>query len=424
MALKGWIKRIFGKENITKSDIPVGRISQESVKPLTPKTLDVRYRFINPRYPREWLSVIEKAVVANPILSQTYNLFVSLANAGHEVKVQGNDAEKALKEIENLAVALNTDHLVNQMLSQVVIGGAISVEIVVAEDLSGVERIAFVPVSTIHFAYNPETDEYEPYQWVPGGDPVKLNPRTYRYVPYLTLDGSPYAIPPLLASLSAIETHEEFISELKGLARKVGLMGFLDITFPLLPKAPNETEVEYQNRLRKFLEETASDVEKNINKGILLHFEGTEAEFKEVSANFSGTKEIIELIEKYIIEGAKAQPSLLGFSTGYTETWSSVALHVFVKQLENIQNLVERALEYIYRLHIALKGYNIDDVDVEFYPVPEFQPHKVAEAEKFKAEMIKTLLEAQVITIDEARQMLNLPPLEKNQRGEGGQVDG
>jgi len=410
MGLRDWLRRVFGKEDITKKDLPVGRESVEPVKPFLPKALDVRYRFIDPRYPREWIGVIEKAVIANPILSQTHNLLIALANTGHEVIVQGKDKEKAKKELENLASILNTDHLINQLISQIAIGGAISAEIVVKEDLSGIEKIVRVPVSTVYFAYNEEEDEYEAYQWVGNEEPIKLNPKTYKYIPLLTMDGSPYGIPPFLAALSSIETMEEFLGELKGLAKKVGLLGFLDVKFPPLQKAPNETEKEYQERLRQFLENIAPDIEQNMAKGIFLHYDGTEAEFKEITPNASGIKELVELNERWVIEGAKAQPSLLGFSTGYTETWSTVALHVFLSQLENIQMLIKRFLEYTYKLHLALKGFDVDDVDIEFEPVPDFNPDRTAEAELKKAQYVATLLQAGVISVEEAREYLGYDP--------------
>ena len=415
MGLRDFLKRVFGKEEITKKDLPVGRESVEPVKPFLPKALDVRYRFVDPRYPREWISVIEKAVIANPVLSQTHNLLIALANTGHKVTVQGRQKEEAEKEIEALASTVNTDHLINQLISQIAIGGAISAEIVVKEDLSGIDRIVRVPVSTVYFAYNEETDEFEPYQWVGNDKPIKLNPKTYRYIPLLTMDGSPYGIPPFLAALSSIETMEEFLSELKGLAKKVGLLGFLDVKLPPLPKAPNETEKEWQERLLQYLENIAPQIENNMSKGIFLHYEGTEAEFKEITPNASGITELISLNEKWIIEGAKAQPALLGYSEGVTETWATVSLHVFLSQLENIQMLIKRFLEYAYKLHLALKGIDFDDVDVEFEPVPDFSPEKTAEAELKKAQYVATLLQAGVISVEEAREYLGYDPKAKGE---------
>jgi len=406
MDIKQWIRKLFGGEELPRSQIPTARVSIEPAKVFTPKTLEAKFRFLNPRYPREWLYIIEKAVVANPILSQTHNLIITLANTGHTVKVQGQDEEKALQELEELAFSLNTDHLISQLIAQINISGALSAEVVVDKNLTGIKKIALVPAYYIWFDYNTETDEYEPYQWVGMENPIKLNPYTYKYMPLLTLDGSPYAIPPFLASLSTIETVEELLSELKGLAKKLGLIGFLDVKFPQLPKAPNETEKEYQDRSRQFLEQFGQDVAENMSKGVFLHFEGTEAKFEEITGTASGIKEIIELLERWAIEGAKAQPSLLGFSTGYTETWSTVALHTFVNQLSSIQTIVKRFLEYAYKLHLLLKGYNIDDVDIEFNPLPDFHPDKAAKAELDKTQKVIQMLQAGIITVEEARKEL------------------
>ena len=409
MDIKAWIKKLFGGEDIPKKDIPTGRVSIEPARAFTPKTLDTKFRFLNPRYPREWLEVIEKAVVVNPILSQTHNLIITLANTGHIVQVEGKDAEKAKEELDELAFMLNTDHLVNQLIAQMNLSGALSAEIIINEKLDGVSRIALVPCWSIWFDYNPETDTYDPYQWVGIEDPIQLNTYTYKYMPLLTLDGSPYAIPPFLASLETVDVTEELLSEMKGLARKLGLLGFLDIQFPHIPKAPNETEVEYQNRQKQFLENIAQDIANNMTQGIFMHFEGTKADFKEISSgNGREVKEIIDLLERWTIEGAKSQPALLGFSTGYTETWATVALHTFISQLHSIQNIIKRFLEYTYKLHIVLKGYDVDNVKITFNDLPDFQPQNKAQAGLFEAQRLVQLLQAGIISVEEARKELGL----------------
>ena len=404
MDIRRFFKRLLGKETIQKL-LPHTRVSVEPVKPLTPKTLEVKYRFIDPKYPREWLKVIEKAVMANPILSQIHNIIVNLANTGHSVQVEGKDAERAMEELSELAFLLNTDHLVNLLASQISISGAISAEIVVSGNLQGVKKIVLVPASTIYFLYNEKIDEFEPYQWI-DKDPVKLNPLTYKYLPLLTFEGSPYAIPPFLSALSIVEVTENLVSELKGLAQKIGLIGFLDVKFLPLPKAPNETETEYQERSLKYLENVAQQISENLNKGIFLHFDGTEANFKEISPNASGIREIIELTEKWLIEGAKTQPALVGFSTGYTETWATVALHVFSKQLESMQRLVRRFLEYSYKLHCLLKGLEVDDINVVFNPLPDFNPQRTAEAKLKEVERVIAMLQAGIIDLETAKKEL------------------
>lgn len=409
MKLKEWFKSIWKslKEGEKR------RFSVEPIAPFVTKTaIEPRFRFVDPAYPREALRTIERVVMNTPILAQTHNLMITLANTGHYVEVLSSDNElrqKAEEEINFLAYALNMDHLVFLLLSQIALYGCISAEIIVAENLSGVKKLVRVPPATIFFEFNPETQDYEPWQWVGPDNPIKLNSVTYKYLPLITIDGSPYAIPPMLSALNIVETYQEFVAELKGLARKVGLLGFLDISFPqaAVPRAPSETETEYMERARKYLENMAEVIAENVSKGILLHFEGVEAEFKEIKTD-SGIEKLLGTLEKWQVAGAKGQPALVGFAEGYTETWATVALYIFVKQVEAWQRLVKRLFEFVYKLHLALKGLFVEDVNVHFNPVPSFHPEREAEMKFKEIQGVVSLLQAGVITPEEARKLLKL----------------
>lgn len=378
--------------------------ARQSIEPVTavlPKTKDIRSRLIDPRFPRSALLEIERAVFTNPVLSQIHNLVINLANTGHIV-----EADEGIKEeISKLAEKLNTDSLVNSLFSQIILYGCISAEVVVSEKLDGIEKIHRVHPANVYFLYDEESDSFKPYQVV-ADKTIELNPNTYLYIPLLTIDGSPYAIPPMLSALSLVDTTENLIQELKSLANKIGLLGFLDISFPELPRSAAETETEYQKRAREFLQNTAQDIAENINKGILLHFEGTKVEFKDISTNASGLKEVMSLTEKWLIEGAKGQPALLGFSEGLTETWATVSLHIFISQLKNYQRLVERFLEYVYKLHLILAGYSFDDINVSFAEPPNFRAKEEEEARKLRVEWVIQLLQAGVIDIQTAKQLV------------------
>lgn len=378
--------------------------ARQSIEPITavlPKTNDRRSRLIDPRFPRSALLEIERAVFTNPVLSQIHNLVINLANTGHSV-----EADEGIKEeISKLAEKLNTDSLVNSLFSQIILYGCISAEVVVSEKLDSIERIHRVHPANVYFLYDEESDSFKPYQVV-ADKTIELNPNTYLYIPLLTVDGSPYAIPPMLSALSLVDTTDNLIQELKSLANKIGLLGFLDISFPELQRSPAETEVEYQKRAREFLQNTAQDIAENISKGILLHFEGTQVEFKDISTNASGLKEVMSITEKWLIEGAKGQPALLGFSEGLTETWATVSLHIFISQLKNYQRLVERFLEYVYKLHLTLAGYGFNDINVSFTEPPNFKAKEEEEVKKLRVEWVIQLLQAGVIDLQTAKQLI------------------
>ncbi|MEJ5228288.1 hypothetical protein [Thermodesulfovibrio sp.] len=406
MGFRQWLNEI--KEKINKGklkDVLVGRLSIE--QPELFRGLDHRYRFLNPRYPREWLTLIEKAVMLNPDLSQMHELIIDLANTGHTVEVVP-ESKELKKEIEALAESINTDSLINQLFSQLVLYGAVSIEAVVDESLRGIKDIVRVPPTTVFFLWNEEQSQYEAYQWVGTKDPVRLNPYTYLYIPLLTIDGSPYGIPPFLSALSAIEVQEEVRAQLKGLAQKLGLLGFLDLKIPLPSRASSETDTEYLKRCNAQLEELAKTIVDNIQKGVLLHYEGSEAEFKEVGANASGVRELVELNEQWIISGAKGQPSLLGRTTGATETWATVAYEQFVRMLQNYQRVVRRALEYCYKLHALLLGYEFEDINVVFNPIKSLKPDKDAEVLKTTAEAVVVLLQSGLIDKERAQKIILL----------------
>jgi len=391
-------KELFEK---IKRGLKPARQSIEPVTTVLPKAKDIRSRLIDPRFPRSALLEIERAVFTNPVLSQVHNLVVNLANTGHSVEA----GDRIKGEISKLAEKLNTDSLVNSLFSQIILYGCISAEVVVSERLDGIERIHRVHPANVYFLYDEESDSFKPYQVV-ADKTIELNPNTYLYIPLLTIDGSPYAIPPMLSALSLVDTADNLIQELKSLANKIGLLGFLDISFPELPRSPAETETEYQKRAREFLQNTAQDIAENINKGILLHFEGTQVEFKDISTNASGLKEVMSIAEKWLIEGAKGQPALLGFSEGLTETWATVSLHVFISQLKNYQRLVERFLEYVYKLHLTLAGYSFDDINVSFAEPPSFKAKEEEEVKKLRVEWVIQLLQAGVIDIQTAKQLV------------------
>jgi len=397
MGLFAFLKNILGKK-----EIPQKRVSIEPVSAFIPQSGNTT-QLIDPRYPREFLLKLERAVLTNPDLAHAHQIFLDLVNTDAKVWVEPNN-ETLKEEIETFLGKLRIDDLKRQLFNQVILYGALSVEIVPNEELTEVEKVARVPVPTVYFTYNKEEDRWEPYQWV-GNKQIKLNPYTYIYKPLLTLDGSPYGIPPFLASLTVIDTQEEVIKELKNLAKKLGLLGFVDISIPTPPQLSGETETEYRKRLQEILTEEAQRINEQITKGVIVHYDSTEVEFKDISASDLG-KGIIDQIEMWLLSGAKLQPSVIGRTTGSTETWATVAYTQFVRQLKNIQQLVADFLETLISFHLTLKGLEFQKVSVDFEDPPELNPKLNEEAKLVKAQRVIALYQAGLITEEEARSEL------------------
>jgi hypothetical protein len=59
-----------------------------------------------------------------------------------------------------------------------------------------------------------------------------------------------------------------------------------------------------------------------------------------------------------------------------------------------------------------LKGFDIDDVNIIFNPIPDFEPQRKAEARLKEAQRIIQLLQAGIIDIETAKKELGYGPEE------------
>jgi len=384
-------------------------VSVELASYYLPKTQSVKARIVNPRFPHQYLYELEKRILTNPDLAHAHQIFLDLVNTPVDIHVEPF-SEEIKKEIDDFIHAINLDNLKRHMFNQLIIYGAVSVEAVPSPNLDGILRVVRVLVTTFYFVYNEEEDTFEPYQIV-GSEEIKLNTNTYIYKPLLTLDGSPYAIPPFLAVLSVVETQEEILGKLKNLAKKIGLPGFVDIKLPTPPQLDGETQEEYRKRLREILKEEAQRVQESITKGIVIHYDSSEVKYERIETSDLG-KGVIDQVELWILSASKLQPSLLGRTTGSTETWATVAYAQFVKQLQNMQQLVEDVIEYVIGLHLTLRGKDFKHIEVSFEPPPELNPKQNEEALKTKADRVIALYQAGLISFEEARKKLGHDPTE------------
>lgn len=398
------IKQAF---RFTKKDIPKQRQTIEPVSIYYPQTSITQSKLLNPRFPYEYLTELENLVLTNPDLAHAHQIFLDLANRGFDIIADENIKE----EVESFAEKIKIRQLSRQLFNQLILYGAVSLEWIVEPNYSGIQKAVRVPVWTIRFIYDENEDKFIPYQWLPPKEPIRLSPLTYQYIPLLTLDGSPYGIPPFIAVFKVKDVQEEVLEEIKAVAKKLGLLGFIDVKVPQPPKLSGETETEYRKRLIQQLQEEAPAYQEQIQKGVVIHYDGTEINFKEIP-NASIGKDMIEVIERFAVSATKMQPSLLGRTTGSTETWATIAYEQFVSQLEDFQSIVQEVLEYGIKLHLTLKGLEYKTLEIQFDPPPSLNPEKEEQAKKIRTDRVIAELQSKLITPEEARKQLGYDPQE------------
>lgn len=391
---------------------------------------------VNPIVPFQWTDLLSALSITMPDLRQAVGNVLYLGNTGHSVEVTAEkdaDAEAAAERLDDLARRIwpggaGADGAVGILLAQVVRGGALSVEFVPDDRLLGIDRVTVVPVTTIRFAGDPKRPgRYVPYQ-LQNSDKIgpklaQLNQRTYLYSPLETVDGSPYAVPPMLAALWPTYMQREMLQNLGWLVKKFGLIGFVECMVKRPQRRPNETDSAYTARVRAYIREAAENYKETYRSGMVVGFEG-EHQFKvnPVSAAAQGANEIWQLNEEQVFSGVNSDPAMHGRRYSTTEAFASVIYHKQISQIDAIRRLVKRALEYGYALDLALGGYRFDRVRVTFNPMPALDATKDQTVRKLEIANVIRLRDEGIITQDEAARELGYddPAEEEPPRPYGG----
>lgn len=395
----GLLKRIFLPGTSVPIPVEPNRRSQRERLSF----LDEHYN-MDPKVPFEFIETLEKLVLAVPDFSQAVRRSIQLGNTGHHIEMEGLSEKQIKSAHEELARFTarafspggGTDALVNALLRQAMVTGAVSVESVPSESLDGIDQIVLVPTRTIRFKRR--DNRYVPFQSAFPED-IELNELQYTYIPLIQGEDNPYGIPPLFSAIDAVYTQLEGMENVKGIYKKHGLLGFL---FAKKKIPPNEglSHREYQEYLRKHLEKFADSFRQNFKSGAAVGYDDTTVEYHSLTADSRGAIDIFNMVEQQVASGIDIDPALLGRTYSTTETYAGVVYHAFLSGLNNSRRIVKRSLEKIYWLHLVLAGFPVKRVRVKFNADRSLQPHLEADAEQKKIQNVIAKVNAGFIDLD------------------------
>ncbi|HUU42073.1 MAG TPA: hypothetical protein VMW42_14145, partial [Desulfatiglandales bacterium] len=375
--------------------------------------LSAFYDITTPDFPLEYLRVLEALAIWNPDISQTLSILVNLGNAGHEVEVEGKNPEAVLDRLNWLAANIyrtggGMDGLVNHFFRQIPLMGALSGEWVIADRIEeGVKDVVIPPVRSIRFKF--EDGEYRPYQYTGRGIEntfIELNPLTFSYSPIQTMDGNPYGIPPFYAALKNIEVQLDSIGNIGHIIRKMGLLGFLDVSMEIPPQKSGESDASYKQRLQNRLKDYAAAFTANFSKGVAVHYKDQEIKHNNVGVTAAaGAKSIFNLNEEQICSALDIPPSMMGRSYSTTETYAEVDFKKLGTRIWNIRRVTKRFIEKGYELDLLLRGIEAD-VSVHFNAGPGFKELEAAQAEGEKIQNVLSKRDGGIIDDDQAAREL------------------
>lgn len=373
------------------------------------------YNFDAAPFDLKALEVLELLGMLNPDVSQALSIWVNLGNTGHEVEVEARNPQAVLDRLNTLAAAVyqtggGMDGLVNHFLRQIPLMGALSAEWVVADNIrDGLADCVTVPVKRIR--WQRVNGQWAPFQLtnaVTAGNRgyVALNPVTYSYMPLITNDGSPYAIPPFLASLKNIEVQLDGTENISSIIRKMGLLGFIDVSMEIPDAKPGESDEAYRARLAQRLKDYAKAYKGNLSRGVSVHYKDQEIKHNATNAGAAaGAKSVWEMNEEQIFSALDIPPSMCGRSYSTTETYAEVDYRRFVTKLVNGRRMVKRFIEKGYTLDLLLRDIAAR-VTVTFNADSGYKALDEAQAEGERINNVLSKRDAGIIDDDEAAREL------------------
>gem|GEM_PF-1617914 len=367
------------------------------------------YSELRPDFPVQVIDIFKLLAFINPDVSQAVQKFVNLGNQGHSVDINnGSDRVKdaALEELNWLSRngfgnSAGADGFINRQFRQIAITGALCQETDIDLGFTGVREIYQVKSSSIRFRL--ENNSFVPFQKI-GLKDIDLNPRTFGYIPLMSDEGSPYALPPFSAALRFLLRQEKQWNEIDGFTEIWGMLNYLHMKVKSR-KGFNEMDEEFRKRQSRDFDRYRDMYLKKRKNGIAVTGDNVEMKNVGVSKTAAGIDTVVQNTEQMIASGMDIDPAMLGRSYSTTETYATVCYETLCGKLENIQRLIKRGNEQSYNLHLMLRKIPAF-CSISFNKPPSLKTKEDMEAKEINQRMILERMNKGIISEDDAAREL------------------
>lgn len=424
--LKPWFsfsKKDKPKDKSDDSSITPGRVSKPDDRMGSSDliyTLRGMTQMVNPSFRVELIEMIRGLYKVNPDVSIALQDMFKLSNTGHIITFPNNSEEESRKMRDHLLQArkrwsrytAGIDGLVNKFIVQLLVGGAISVEGVPNDDLSGIETILFIKPETIRFKRE-NNGVYHPYQKNPNPldgvqeSYIKLNTETYCYVGMYNDTDEPYGVPPFLSALDSLVGQHTMRNNFKHIMEIMGMVGFLQAKMTKPIRKSNESDSSYRNRLQNTLTQMKTNIINGMSDGVVVgYLDEHEFDLKSTSASMQNLNIPWNMNQQSVANGLGVNGSIIGVSQQTTEGGAGIQLSKMISQLKNLQTLTKYVLEFFYSLELRLAGYNNKGISISFETSTVTDDIKIQQAREYRVRVNTTLYAQGIISQDQfARDM-------------------
>lgn len=367
---------------------------------------------VNPSFRVEIIQLIRNLYKVNPDVGKAVRDMYQLTNTGHQVLFPNNSDKEAKEMNDHLSkvtkkwsnYTAGIDGLVNRMVVQAFIGGAISIEGVPNQDLTGLATVLFVKPETIVFRRE-NNGVYQPYQrnndfLRVNKDYIKLNTQTYKYISIFNDTDEPYGIPLFMMALDSIKTQADMKVNIKHIMENAGMLGFMEVLIAKDDQRGNESVERYKRRLSNDLLTAKRNLKDGMKDGIVVGFKDDhEFNLHSTTKEMGNMDKPWNMNQQSVANGLGVNSSLIGVSTANTEGGAGINLSTLLSQLKNLQTLLSNALEFLYTLELRLAGFNCKGIKIHWYPATVSDDVKIQQARQYKVQVLNALYRDGIINL-------------------------
>ncbi|MGG1263839.1 hypothetical protein [Brevibacillus laterosporus] len=344
--------------------------------------------------PKKLLEIIKHN---HPDVSQAVWNFKIIGNSGYKVKATLLDGvsehKSGQKLIDDFLMKLDfysssgyeksksIDKLSDELIDNILIRGAASIEMVMDREFEDVLFITTVDPDTIKF----EVDKGRliPYQSIGQSGKVKLDIPTFFYEGLDETVTDPYGTSPFLSVIQTVAFHQQVLNDLKAIIHNQGY-GKYDIKIVeevLLKRMPiniRNNEAKKQEWLNMQLSLIIDMYSKLDPDAAFVHFDSVEVDMVDASNATVDPQKIMSVIDALMNNALKQFSTLMGRrSTGQTEQYAKMEIKIFMKSVQRVQRLLESMFSRALTKYLNINGmqgyvffkYNATEIRTELEKV-------------------------------------------------------
>lgn len=397
----------------TISGISPGRVSTDEDETFISSLRGMTY-MVDPSFRVEIIPLIRDLYKVNPDVGIALQDMFKLANTGHNISFPNNTPEEARKRKEHLEkvrlkwsnYTAGIDGLVNKMIVQLLVSGAISVEGVPNEKLDGLATVLFLRPENIVFKRE-ANGVYHPYQknkkyFEKNKDYIKLNTETYFYSSMFNDTDEPYGIPPFMTALDSLKGQQDMRTNFKHIMEVCGMVGFLEALVEKPNQRASESAESYKRRLDRYLYDLKRNLRDGMRDGIVTGFiDDHQFKLNSTTKELGNIKEPWNMNQQSVANGLGVNGSIIGVSSTTGEGATGIMLSKMISQLKNIQMIVSYVLTRLYTLELRLAGLDHKGIKITWGTSTISDEVKVQQGLQYKIQNLDLLYKAGIISQDD-----------------------